>query len=72
MLDSNGSAILIDFDCCTKEGGARAGGTPGYMKGVDDHVARKEQDLYGLECLEKWLATGRTKVLNPFLKEDTA
>jgi hypothetical protein len=57
-----GSVVLIDFDTCEKEGGARRGGTPGYMKDYDDRVAKKEFDWYALECVEDFLRKGRTKV----------
>jgi hypothetical protein len=62
MLDSSGLAILIDFDSCEKEGGPRGGGTPGYIKDWADRIAKKEWDLYALECLETYLRTGRTNV----------
>ncbi|ORY84731.1 hypothetical protein BCR35DRAFT_254948, partial [Leucosporidium creatinivorum] len=51
MIDSTGSAILIDFDSVSKEGGVRGGGTVGYSKDWDDGVASKELDFYALERL---------------------
>lgn len=58
MIDLAGSAILFDFDSCSKEGGVRGGGTVGCSKDWDDRVASKELDFYALEHLEVYIRTG--------------
>lgn len=58
MIDSTGSALLIDFDSCKKEGGVRGGGTVGYTNEFNNSIASRELDYYALDRLEVYIRTG--------------
>ncbi|RFN44788.1 serine/threonine protein kinase [Fusarium flagelliforme] len=57
MMDANDSAVIIDFDSCTVEGGQLSKlGTPGWARPVEEMtVGTRENDLYSLEKIKTWL-----------------